>query len=436
MFEALIVTLREGVEAALVVGIIVAFLRRQGAERYLGAVWTGIGTAVAASLAGAFLLYRWAVNEEVFEGLLYLGSAVIVGSMMIWMWRHSQALSGEMKGSLSRILAREKAGSVAAGLFLFTFLMVFREGIETVLFLSALSLTTSGLMALFGVGIGIAAAVAFGVYFVRGSLRIDLGRFFKITGIALAIFVLQLLVNGYHELSEAGWVPANETTMATIGPLVRNELFFIAAVLLLPLLMLMIPGRKAEAPVVSEGVAADGAASRLARAQAERQARARVWGAGLGVVILAVLGFGFVYSQAPMALSPATPVTVTDGAVRIPLSSFEGGKLHRFQVTIEGVGVRFIAVPIDEKATEIATAFDACDICGAKGYFQDGTSITCLHCHSAIYPPSIGQRGGCNPAPLPSRREGGDLVIAASDLAAGAPRFAEADGGHMGRHGG
>jgi FTR1 family protein len=435
MFEALIVTLREGVEAALVVGIIVAFLRRQGAERYLGAVWTGIGTAFAASLAGAFLLYRWAVNEEVFEGLLYLGSAVIVGSMMIWMWRHSQALSGEMKGSLSRILAREKAGSVAAGLFLFTFLMVFREGIETVLFLSALSLTTSGLMALLGVGIGIAAAVAFGVYFVRGSLRIDLGRFFKITGIALAIFVLQLLINGYHELSEAGWVPANETTMATVGPLVRNEFFFIAAVLLLPLLMLMIPGRKAE-PAVSEGVAADGAASRLARAQAERQARARVWGAGLGVVILAVLGFGFVYSQAPVALSPATPVTVTDGAVRIPLSSFEGGKLHRFQVTIEGVGVRFIAVPIDEKATEIATAFDACDICGAKGYFQDGTSITCLHCHSAIYPPSIGQRGGCNPAPLPSRREGGDLVIAASDLAAGAPRFAEADGGHMGRHGG
>ena len=303
------------------------------------------------------------------------------------------------------------------------------------LFLSALSLTTSGLMASLGVGIGIAASVAFGVYFVRGSLRIDLGRFFKITGIALAIFVLQLLINGYHELSEAGWVPANETTMATVGPLVRNEFFFIAAVLLLPLLMLMIPGRKAEpAAAVFGGVPADGAASRLARAQAERQARARVVGAGLGVVILAALGFGFVYSQAPVALSPATPVTVVDGAVRIPLSSFEGGKLRRFQVTIEGVGVRFIAVPIDEKATEIATAFDACDICGAKGYFQDGTSITCLHCHSAIYPPSIGQRGGCNPAPLPARRVGGDLVIAASDLAAGAPRFAEA-GGHMG-HGG
>jgi len=436
MFEALVVTLREGVEAALVVGIIVAFLRREGAERYLGAVWAGIGTATAASLLGAFVLYRWAVNEEVFEGLLYLGSAVIVGSMMVWMWRHSHSLSGEMKGSLSRILSRggsgEKAGSVAAGLFLFTFLMVFREGIETVLFLSALTLSTGGLMTILGVGIGLAAAVAFGVSFVRGSVRIDLGRFFKITGIALAIFIVQLLVNGYHELSEAGWVPANATTMATIGPLVRNEFFFIAAVLLLPLLMLMIPGRPRMEGAAE--AALDTAAARLARAQAQRQARARVVGAGLGMVILAALGLGFVYEQAPATLSPAAPVSIgADGNVHIPVAGFQNGKLQRFQVTIAGVEVRFIAVPVDAQATRIATAFDACDICGAKGYYQDGTRITCLHCGSAIYPPSIGQRGGCNPAPLASRQAGGELVIAASDLAAGAPRFGVT--GHMGHHG-
>ncbi len=223
MFEAFIVTLREGVEAALVVGIIVAFLRREGYERHLGAVWAGIGAAVTASLLGALVLYRWAVNEEVLEGLLYLGSAVIVGSMMVWMWRHSHELSGEMKGSLARIVTRERKGSVAAGLFAFTFLMVFREGVETVLFLSALSLSSGGLMAILGVLAGLALAVAFGVMFVRGSVRIDLGRFFKITGIALFIFVLQLLINGYHELSEAGWMPANQTSMATVGPLVKNE---------------------------------------------------------------------------------------------------------------------------------------------------------------------------------------------------------------------
>src|SRR6185295_5011562 len=185
--------------------------------------------------------------------------------------------------------------------------------------------------------------------------------FFKITGIALGIFLLQLLVNGYHELSEAGWVPANETTMATVGPLVRNEFFFIAAVLLLPLLMLMIPGRQraAEAPLEGEG-----AAARLARAQAQRQGRSRLVGAVLGVVILAVLGFGFVYGQAPASLSPATPVEVAaDGAVHILLASFQDGKLQRFQVRIEEIAVRFIVVPVDAKGTEIATAFDACDIC-------------------------------------------------------------------------
>jgi len=432
MFEALVVTLREGVEAALVVGIIVAFLRKEGYDRYLGTVWAAIGAAAVASLLGAWALYQWAVNEEVFEGLLYFGSAIIVGSMMIWMWRHSHALSGEMKGSLSRILARERTSSVMSvrgGLFAFTFLMVFREGVETVLFLSALSLTTNGLMASLGVLIGLGAAIVFGVLFVRGSLRIDLGRFFKITGIALGIFVLQLLVNGYHELSEGGWLPANETTMATIGPLVRNEVFFIAAVILLPLLMLLIPGRDG-----GGAQAAAGAEARLERAQAARQARARVLGAVLGIFILAVLGLGFVYAQPPASLSPAEPVTfAADGRVHIPLSSFQGTALRRFSATVDGQAVRFIAVPIEEGG-EIATAFDACDICGPRGYYQDGTSIACLHCGSAIYPPSIGQSGGCNPAPLNARVEGGELVIAKADLAAGAPRFATASGhdGHMG----
>ncbi|MFY9824055.1 MAG: Fe-S-containing protein [Thermoanaerobaculia bacterium] len=434
MFEAFIVTLREGVEAALVVGIIVAFLRREGYERHLGAVWAGIGAAAAASLLGALVLYRWAVNEEVFEGLLYLGSAVIVGSMMAWMWRHSHELSGEMKGSLSRIVARERKGTVAAGLFAFTFLMVFREGIETVLFLSALSLSTGGLMAILGVLAGLALAVVFGVLFVRGSVRIDLGRFFKITGIALFIFVLQLLINGYHELSEAGWLPANETSMATVGPLVKNELFFVAAVLALPLLMLLIPGKaRREAAVTAEGVT--GAAARLEKAGSRRQGRARVWGATLGLIIVAALGLGFVYSQPPAALSAAMPVVVGgDDTVRIPLSTFQGTKLQRFQATVDGFPVRFIAIPIEpvEKGGRIATAFDACVICGPRGYYQEGTNVTCLHCGSGVYPPSIGQSGGCNPVPLTSRVEGRDLVLKAADLAAGAHLFAPAAGAHAG----
>ena len=128
-------------------------------------------------------------------------------------------------------------------------------------------------------------------------------------------------------------------------------------------------------------------------------------------------------------LSAATAVEVGgDGTVRIPLSTFQGTKLHRFQATVDGRPVRFIAIPVEpvEKGGRIATAFDACVICGPRGYYQEGTNVTCLHCGSAIYPPSIGQSGGCNPVPLASRAEGGNLVLTAADLSAGAHLFVPA----------
>jgi hypothetical protein len=126
--------------------------------------------------------------------------------------------------------------------------------------------------------------------------------------------------------------------------------------------------------------------------------------------------------------------------VRLPVADFRGTALRRYLVTlgapagprgngggpVRSIAVRFIAVPLDDPrkpGAAIATAFDACEICGAKGYYQEGGNVTCLHCGSAIYPPSIGQHGGCNPIPLPSRREGGELVLRAADLVAGVPLF-------------
>ncbi len=424
MLEALIVTLREGIEAALMVAIIVAFLRKEGQERHLPAVWAGIATAAAAALAGAFVLYRVALNEEVFEGLLYVVSALLVATFLLWMWRHARELAGEVRGALSRIVQRDSARAVGFGLFLFTFVMIFREGAETVLFLSALSLTTSGLLALLGALAGLALAAAFGVLFVRGSVRVDLGRFFTVTGIALLVFLVQLLLNGYHELAEAGWLPANPTTMATIGPLVKDEFFFVLAVLALPLLMLLVPGKRR--PSAEPAAAPDAATVRLERAAELRQGRARMLGGTLGIAVVATLGLGWIYSRPPASLSPATPVVPgPDGAVRIPLASFHGQTLRRFVATVGGRTVRFIAVPVDAQG-HIATAFDACLICGARGYYQEGGNVVCLHCGSLIYPPSIGRTGGCNPIPLASRVEAGSLVLAAADLAAGGRYFGAA----------
>lgn len=432
MFEAIVITLREGIEAALVIGIIVAFLRREGRERHLPAVWAGIAAAVVASLVGAYVLYRVAVNEEVFEGILYVGSAILVASLLVWMWRHSHALSSEVKSSLGKILDRGSSRSVALGLFLFTFLMVFREGIETVAFLAALSLTTRGLLAFTGAAIGIGAAVAFGVLFVRGSVKVDLKRFFAITGITLAIFTLQLLVNGYHELSEAGWVPANARTMATVGPLVRNEVFFIAAVVILPLLLLLVPGRATAGAVSAEG-SQNAAERRLALAQGQQRDRARKFAAILGLVILVLLGLGFVYSRPPATLSPATPLVVQNGSLRVPIAELPEGKLVRFSTKTEGRLIRFLAMKLD--AGEYVAAFDACLICGPRGYYQEGSEVVCLHCGSAIYPPSIGNPGGCNPIPLQFHIETGALVFAAKDLAQGPSFDGAAKASHSGHSG-
>lgn len=419
MLEALLVTLREGVEAALVVGIIVAFLRREGHQRALPAVWTGLAAAAAASLAGAWLLYRWAIDEEAFEGVLYVASALVVGSMLVWMWRHAHALAGEMRGALAALVERRSGHALWGGVFLFTFLMVFREGVETVLFLSALSLSSGGLYAFLGAAAGVAAAVAFGVLFVRGSLRVDVGRFLKVTGVALALFVVQLLLNGYHELSEAGWLPASPGTMAAVGPLVRHDVVFIAAVLALPLLLLLVPGKKAAAaPAVPENPAA----ARLARAGERRQLWARRLGGALGLAILAVLGWGFAYARGPLALSAPVVLEPVDGVVRLPLTAVADGRLHRFVVALEGRPVRFLAIRTGEE-DRVAVAFDACRICGAAGYAQDGPAVVCLHCASAVYPPTIGVEGGCNPVPLAARVEGGDLVVTLHDLGSGAGLF-------------
>ncbi len=442
MLESLIITLREGIEIALVVGIIYAFLRKEELTGHLKAVWTGLVAAVAASLAGAWALHSVALNEEVFEGVLYVASAVMVSTMVVWMWRHAKSVSGEIKGTLGRIVSRSSSRAVFGGIFLFTFLMVVREGVETALFLAAVSLTTSGIMTALGSIIGIALAVWFGVLFIRGSVKMDLGRFFKVTGIALFIFTVQLLLNGYHELSEAGWVPANRTTMATIGPLVRNEFFFIVAVLALPLIALAVPGRAGREAAAAAGEggsepagqasSANPAERRLRLAEIRRQGRTRLAAGTLGVVILALLGLGFTYSRSEKVTPVEAVQAGADGAVRIPLASLGTGKLHRYSVDVDGTTVRFIAMHLG--SGEIVAGLDACVICGDKGYSQSGSEVFCQHCASIINPTTIGQGGGCNPIPLAVDTASNELVVQHAALEKAKPVFDHSGGAHQGHH--
>ncbi len=177
MLEAFIITLREGVEAALIVGITLVYLAKIGRNDLRKAVYAALAAAFLGSIAVAVVISRTHWNEDVFEGWIMLAAAFFVVTMVVFMMRTGRKLKGEIEGKVGT-LAGENAWF---GLFIFVFLMVLREGAETVLVLSAVSLNSTELMSFLGTLFGIIAAIAFGVMFVKGSVRINLQKFFRVT---------------------------------------------------------------------------------------------------------------------------------------------------------------------------------------------------------------------------------------------------------------
>lgn len=202
MMESLIITLREGMEAALIIGIVLAYLSRIDRPDLRWAVWSGLGAAVAASLAGAWYLERLPWKQETMEGVVMIVAAVLVTTMVIWMWRVARRLRSRIETRVDTLARRSRFAW--PGLFVFVLVMVLREGVETVLILRALTVKTGALGVLLGAVVGLALATAAGVLFFRGTWRIDLARFFRITGFVLLLVAAQLVLKGLLELHEGG----------------------------------------------------------------------------------------------------------------------------------------------------------------------------------------------------------------------------------------
>lgn len=416
MLQTFVIALREGVEAALVIAIAIAYLRKIDRADLLPSVYRAFGAAVFASLLAAWAFARLNVSEEHYEGALLLVSAVFVFTLVLWMNRHARHLQGEIE---SRLQQEANANASRWGIFLFVFLMILREGVETVLLLSALRFdTSSGIMQALGTVLGLALAILFGVSFVRGTIRINLRSFFRMTTVILMVVVLQLTITGLHELSEGQILPSSTREMALVGPIVRNEAFFFVTILALAATMMLLEWRRRRAPDVRK---LEGAALRKATWSARRE---RLWllasCSAAGLFMLTITA-EFIYAKAATELSTAAPLTVSGGVARIPVSSVGDGELHRFTIQSDGASVRIIAIRRPDQS--IAIAFDACHICGNQGYYQKGPNVICKNCASAIYVPSIGSEGGCNPIPLESKLEGDQVVIPAEKLLAGARYF-------------
>ncbi|HKW63480.1 MAG TPA: Fe-S-containing protein [Candidatus Acidoferrum sp.] len=412
MLSAFLIALREGVEAALVVGIILVYLSRTARSHLKQFAWYGVAAAAALSLAVAVGLERWRISEDGFEGLMLLVASVFVVTMIVWMNRVARHLKKEIEEKVESYA--ERAGKAPGwGIFLFVFLMVLREGVELALILRAVELSTEGLQTWIGTLAGIGAAVAVGLFFFKGTLRIPLHRFFAATSIILILVAFQLGLTGLHELSEAQWLPSSKAEMAILGPVVRNELFFFVFIFGAAILLILREWQAAShAKAANESL--NGAEKRLLESQNRRQRGWMTAAATAFLAVILVLTADFIYTRASSAPPTAQPVDPVGNIVRVPVSQVQDGAMHLFTVSSGSQSMRFMII---KKPNGWGVALDACRICGAEGYRQDGQNVICRHCASAIYIPSIGDQGGCNPIGVPAHVDGGDIVIDISALA-------------------
>jgi len=208
MFPAFVITLREGLEAFLIVAISLAYLRKSGRHALIPAVHWGIGLSVLLSVGAGFLFQR-ASNQALWEGVLALVAAVLVASLIVHMWRHAKKIKREIETHLEQS-ALQTGMKAFAGVFLFTLLMITREGMETALLIGSLLLQTSGSNIVWGAMGGTMAAAFVAWLWSRYGHRVNLALFFQVTAVFLAVFVGQLLIYGFHELTEANIFPYSE----------------------------------------------------------------------------------------------------------------------------------------------------------------------------------------------------------------------------------
>ena len=206
-----VVMLREGFEASLIVGIVLAFLDRTGRREAFWPVLVGAFAALAISVAAGTVLFAVGAelegrSEALFEGVTMLLAAGLLTWMIFWMRRQARTIRRELEQQVEHALA--KGSALALGLV--AFVGVLREGVETVLFLFGSVEGANKLVATTSAAVGLALAVTLGYLFYKGSSRLDLRRFFTFTSVALLVFAGWLVVGGLEELSEAGVLPESE----------------------------------------------------------------------------------------------------------------------------------------------------------------------------------------------------------------------------------
>ena len=224
MIPAFLLALREGLEAALILGIVLGVLHRVGRPEQGRIVWLGAGLAALVSLGAAMGLVVMGISfegqaEEIFEGMAMLLAAGVLTWMIFWMDRQGRVIQTE----LEKDVRRAALGGGQWALFSLAFVAVLREGIELALFLTAATFTTTAWATLVGGILGLAAAVLAGWLLFASTSRLDVRAFFQVTSILLIFFAAGLVAHGVHELNEAGAIPAIVEHVWDMNPVLDED---------------------------------------------------------------------------------------------------------------------------------------------------------------------------------------------------------------------
>ncbi len=228
-----LIGLREGLEAALVVVILVAFLVKTGRREALRWVAAGVLAAVTLSVAlGALLTYGTSTlsfrAQELIGGVASLVAVAFVTGMVLWMRTAAATLTGQLKGRLSRALGAGSTRKTALAVALVAFLAVGREGLETAIFFYATvqAAQVGSMWPLLGWAVGLGSAVVLGVLIYQGAIRINLHLFFRVTGVALILVAAGILAYGIHDLQEAGVLPGQNSLAFDISHMIDPSTWY------------------------------------------------------------------------------------------------------------------------------------------------------------------------------------------------------------------
>ena len=223
MLATFVIGLREGIEASLIVGIIGAFLVQRGRTETLRAVWVGVAVAVLLCLGVAIGLEALSASlpeggQEVLEVVIGLVAVAMVTYMVVWMRRHARAMKRDLESAAAAALVEGSAWALVA----MAFFAVLREGFETAVFLvAAIKESGSALSAAVGAVLGIGAAVVIGWAIFRGGVRLNLGRFFRVTGVVLVVVAAGLVASSLHAAHEVHWIEVGQSQVLDLSWLIQ-----------------------------------------------------------------------------------------------------------------------------------------------------------------------------------------------------------------------